>query len=129
MDLTRRANRPWTTGEHSIALCLLKDYNKSYGEIARILKRSYGAINSHMRLVIREYYFIKNYTVDEIMSKFNFTKRQSMEKTIATTTDKHLKYIRGNLYKSFSDFAVKMEIMDAEVLASRAQNSNGLRNY
>ena len=98
----------------------------SYHEIARVLKRTYGAINSHMRLVIREYHFIKKYTIDEIMSKFNFTKRQSIEKTIATTTDKHLKYIRGNLYKSFSEFAVKMDLLDAEVLASRASTSNGL---
>ena len=107
-----RMGNEWTMGEHSIALSLLKDYNKSYDEIARILKRTDGGISSHLRLVIREYYFVRKYTVDEIMSSFNFTKRKYIERTIENTTDKHIKSINTTKYKTCSAFAEVMNMLD-----------------
>ena len=111
----------WTMGEHSIALSLLKDY-KTYNEIASILKRTHGGISSHMRLVIREYHFVKKYTVDEIMSKFNFTKRKYIERTIENTTDKHIKSINTTKYKKWSSFAEVMDMLDK---VKKVQMENG----
>ena len=111
----------WTIGEHSIALCLLKN-KVSYDEIASILKRTHGGISSHMRLVIREYHFIKKYTVDEIMLKFNFTKRGYVERAIANTTDKHLNFIDGKKYKTCSKFDEVMDMLDK---VKKVQMENG----
>ena len=117
---TRMGNE-WTMGEHSIAISLLKGY-KTYNEIAHILKRTDSAISSHLRLVIREYHFVKKYTVDEIMSKFNFTKRKYIERTIENTTDKHIKSINTTKYKNWSSFAEVMDMLDK---VKKVQMENG----
>ena len=127
MDQYWRANLPWTGGEHSIMLCLLKDYNLPVKEVSRILKRTRGAITSRMRLVILEYHFTKKYTIEDIVSKFNFI--ESFVRRVINSQSYYLDNTISKKYKTCSDFAVKMDIMDAEVLASRAQNNNGLRNY
>lgn len=115
-----RMGEYWTGGEHSIMLCLLKEYKLPISEVARILKRTHGAISSRMRLVVLEYLFTKNYTINMIVSKFNF--EYGFILRAIKTKEKNYKNTLGAPYKACSDFAVKMDIMEEEVKKNKSKN-------
>ena len=115
-----RMGEHWTGGEHSIMLCLLKDYKLPISEVARILKRTHGSITSRMRLVVLEYNYTKNYTVNQIVTKFNF--EYGFVVRAIKTKEKSYKNTLGAPYKACSDFAVKMDIMEEEVKKNKSKN-------
>ena len=108
-----RMGEIWTTGEHSIMLSFLKEYNLPISEVARILRRTHGAISSRMRLVVLEYIFTKNYTINQIVSKFNF--EYGFVVRAIKTKERFYKNTLGAPYKACSEFAVKMDVLEAEL--------------
>jgi len=108
----------WTIGEHSIMLSLLKEYNLSISEVARILKRTDNGIKSRMLSVVLEYHIEKKYTLDEIVSKFNFT--PDFVKNVIKTKNNYKPPMKE--YKTCSEFD---EVMNMLEKVKKVQMENG----
>lgn len=120
MTKPSRDHWDWTTGEHSIMLSLLNEYKLPISKVASILKRTNGAITSRMRVVILDYHFTKKYSIEQIVSRFNFDEKRVIR--VINNQQQYYTRTAGTKYKECSKFDEVMEMLDK---VKKVQMENG----